>query len=183
MSTLLVGHSWVRRLRDLSICPEEYEFVCKGGATFASISDDVERYFNRLGSRPKPKIIFVFLGSNDLDNLSGTAEVFQVTESCSALCSLLRQVSPGSKLVFAQVEDRFTQNHLEDNDAMLSGFKAKSNKFNKWLNKWQGKDGVFIMKGRRGFSDASLYARDGIHLNFDGNVKLAERLRDFNLAY
>ena len=180
MSRLVIGHSWVRRLSELCICdPQEYKFVCKGGATFASITEDVDRYFGRLGSRPKPEVIFVFLGSNDLDRLGGTGEVSQVTASCSAFCAHLRGWSPASRLVIAQVEDRFAWNHLENNDALLSDFKAKSNKFNKWLNKWRGKDGVFIMKGQRGFSSASLYARDGVHLNLDDNLKLAERLKDY----
>ena len=175
---LVVGHSWVRRLSDLYICGDDFVLLGKGGATFTSISDDVRKFFRNLKG-DRPEVIFVFLGSNDLDNLDGTAEVFKVTTDCEAFCNLLRQLSPGSKLVFSQVEDRYAWNHLENPETILVDFKAKSNKFNKWLNKWDGKDGVFILKGRKGFSDPSLYGRDGIHLNYPGNVKLAERLSDY----
>ena len=74
------------------------------------------------------------------------------------------------------MEDRYAFNHLENPDAMLESFKAKSNKYNKWLNKWKGRDILFILKGANGFSDRSLYTWDGVHLNFDGNQKLAEKL-------
>ena len=119
------------------------------------------------------------MGCNDLGNLESTADVYKVTSDCEALCGLLRQLSPGSKLVVAQVEDRYARNHLENNEAVLVDFKAKSNKFNKWLNKYKGKDAIFVLKGKRGFSDPSRYGRDGVHLNYLGNVKLAERLNDF----
>ena len=127
----------------------------------------------------KPEVIFVFLGFKDIDNLVGTSEVHRVIADCKALCELLRQLSPGSKLVVAQIEDRFARNHLERQEAILINFRAKSNKYNKWLNKYSGKDAVFILKGKKGFTDPSLYCRDGVHLNFDGNVRLAARLTNF----
>ena len=40
-------------------------------------------------------------------------------------------------------------------------------------------DALFVLKGRKAFSDPSLYARDGVHLNYEGNVKLADRLNNF----
>ena len=175
---LVIGHSWVRRLAELYICEDDFVLLGRGGATFRSIEDDVRKFFRELKGR-RPEVIFVFLGSNDLDRLEGTAEVYKVTADCEALCGLLRQLSPGSKLVISQVEDRYARNHLENSEAVLSDFRAKSNKFNKWLNKYKGKDAVFILKGRKGFSDPSLYGRDGVHLNYEGNMKFAQRLSDF----
>ena len=71
----------------------------------------------------------------------------------------------------SQIEDRFAYNHTNRPEAILVNFRAKSNNFNKWLNKYKGKDAVFILKGKKGFSEPSLYA--------NGNVKLAARLSDF----
>lgn len=177
--TLVIGHSWVRRLSELWLeeC-DGFSYICKGGATFDNIIVDVERYF-ATPKRPRPSRVFVFLGSNDLDALHSTAEVLGVEQSCEALAKLLKRLCPDARLIFAQIEDRFNRNHCESFDALRQDFKAKSNKFNKWLNKWQGKDSLFIMKGVKGFSDPRLYAKDGVHLNFDGNVKLAQRIADF----
>ena len=177
--TLIVGHSWVRRLAEFYFeeC-EGFEFIGKGGATFSSIISEVERHFSNP-RRPRPQRVFVFLGSNDLDAIPSTARVTEVTRDCQALCSVLRRLCPGAKLIFSQVEDRFYRNHCEDEEALRQDFKAKSNKFNKWINKWKGKDHLFILKGRVGFSDPKLFSRDGVHLNFVGNKKLAQRIADF----
>ena len=113
MKYLVIGHSWVRRLADLDLdeC-DGLKFVCKGGATFTSIIGEVEKFFATPGWEI-PKKIFVFLGSNDLDNLVGVEEVYKVTDACEAFCSLLGQLSPGSRLVVSQVEDRYARNHLK----------------------------------------------------------------------
>ena len=79
--TLVIGHSWVRRLADLSLdeC-SGFKFIGKGGATFVSMEKEIKKYF--LNPRhPIPQRVFVFLGSNDLDAISSTAEVIQVTQN------------------------------------------------------------------------------------------------------
>ena len=177
----MIEHSWVRRLAELDLpeC-EGFRYICKGGATFVNIRGQVEQYFVANPSRPKPLRIFVFLGSNDLDVIPGTAEVYLVTRECENLSNLLRRLCPGAEIIFAQVEDRYDFNHCENPDTVRREFKAKANKFNKWMNLWKGKDHLFILKGRKGFSDPELYARDGVHLNYQGNLKLAQRIADFS---
>ena len=178
--TLVIGHSWVRRLADLRLdqCAG-FKFIGLGGATFDFMIGEVETYFSNP-RHPIPQRVFVFLGSNDLDRIGSTAEVFQVTQFCEELGRVLRLHCPQANLIFSQIEDRFYKNHLENPSAIRKDFRAKSNKFNKWLNRWQGKSGVFILKGKKGFSDPQWYARDGVHLNFYGNVRLAQRLAEFH---
>ena len=175
---LVIGHSWVRRLSDLAICGDDFVLWGQGGATFSSFIPQVRGYFARPGRRV-PEQVFVFLGSNDIDKVRGTAEVWKVVDDCKAFCKVLRECCPGARLVFSQVEDRYAKNHLEDSRAILRDFKAKSNKFNKWLNKWEGRDDILLIKGKGRLSVPSLYARDGVHLNYAGNERLAQLLRDF----
>ena len=105
--------------------------------------------------------------------------MYKVVFACEAFAEELRKFWPSAKLIFAQVEDRYLYDHCENPELLWHEFKAKANKFNKWLNQWNGKDSLFVMRGVKGFTDPSLYARDGIHLNYDGNVKLAQRLADY----
>ena len=57
-----------------------FEFIGKGSATFVSMEKEIKKYF--LNPRhPIPQRVFVFLGSNDLDAISSTAEVIQVTQN------------------------------------------------------------------------------------------------------
>ena len=137
---LVIGHSWVRRLKELDVCDDDFDFLCKGGAFYASMLNEVKCYF-RSPSKVRPSFIFVFLGSNDLDNVPDVASVPSVENQCSLFCEVLRSFCPQAKIILAQVEDRYSFGHNEDKRAILCRFKAKSNKFNKWLNKFNGKDG------------------------------------------
>ena len=56
-----------------------------------------------------------------------------------------------------------------------------TNKFNKRLNKWVKKNHLFVVKGANAFSDPNLYGRDGVHLSYAGNVKLANRIVNFTI--
>ena len=64
-----------------------------------------------------------------------TGEVNIVIQNCKMFHEKLRSLCPQSKIIYAQMEDRYAFNHLENPDAMLESFKAKSNKYDKWLNK------------------------------------------------
>ena len=177
MRTVLVGHSWVRRLGDLYLLPPEFRCLGIGGATFSSLASRLEQQ----KPNPSTEAVFVFAGSNDLDNVATTEEVNSVFLDVQRFEGVLKTVFPNAKIVFSQVEDRYQFNHCEDPSALLDLFKRKSNKYNKWLNKWVKKNHLFTLKGANAFSDPSLYARDGVHLNYDGNVKLAKKIVNFKM--
>ena len=71
MRAVIVGHSWVTRLRDLWLLPKGFEYLGYGGATFSSLTARLER------EQPNPsvQVVFVFVESNDLDNVASTADV------------------------------------------------------------------------------------------------------------
>ena len=171
----MVGHSWVSRLQDLDLLPPEFNYLGYGGTTFSSLAARLEH------KQPKPsvEVVFVFAGSNDLDYVATTAEVNLVFLDCQRFEKVLKTVFPSAEIVFIQVEDRYNFYHREDPSALSDSFKRKSNKFNKWLNKWVKKNHLFFVKGGNGFSNPNLYGRDGAHLNYDGNEKLANKIVNF----
>ena len=99
-----------------------------------------------------------------------------VQENCLLFKDQIRRVFPRAIIVQSQVEDRYLYDHYQHPWEVRYDFKRKSNKFNKWLLKHTAKNCLFILKGANGFSDPSLYDRAGIHLNEDGNKRLAEKI-------
>ena len=173
----MVGHSWVSRLQDLALLPPKFRYLGYGGATFSSLAAGLER------KQPKPsvEVVFVFAGSNDLDNVATTVEVNSVFLDCQRFEKVLKTVFPSAEIAFNQVEDRYNFNHREDPSALNDSFKRKSNKFNKWLNKRVKKNHLFVVKGGNGFSNPNLYGRDGVHLNYDGNMNMANKIVNFKI--
>ena len=173
----MVGHSWASRLQSLDLLPPEFSYLGYGGASFSSLAVRLEH----KPANPSVEVVFVFAGSTDLDNVATTAEVNSVFIDCQRFEEVLKTVFPRAKIVFRQVEDRYNFNHCENPSALNDSFKRKSNKFNKWLNKWVKKNHLFVAKGANGFSNPSLYGRDGVHLNYAGNVKLANKIVNFTI--
>ena len=90
---LIVGHSRVRQLESLCLCNEEFQFLCKGGATFQSLGQELKGFFDRA-SRSNPEVVYVFLGSNDIDKVAGTEEVNVVIHNCMKFHEELRSLCP-----------------------------------------------------------------------------------------
>lgn len=175
MKSVIVGHSWVKRLQAHDLLPPDFSFIGNGGATFPSLT----RRISRLEPDHSVRAVFIFAGSNDLSNVKGTAGVNAVFESCLEFRVCLKRVFPRAIIVQSQVEDRYLYDHQCHPWELKLEFKRKSNKFNKWLLKNTAKNCLFILKGANGFSDPKLYDRDGNHLNAAGNAKLAEKIARF----
>ena len=175
MKGVVIGHSWVARLKGFDLLPSEFRYLGFGGATFPTLTQKVER----LTPDPAVGVVFVFAGSNDVDHVGSTAEVNKIFDACKEFDGVVKVAFPNSRVIYAQIEDRYHFNHCENPSALREAFKRKSNKFNKWLNKVIAKDHIFVLKGANGFSNPQLYARDGVHLNFDGNMRLARKIAAF----
>ena len=176
MKAIVIGHSWVARLKECDLLPVGYRYIGYRGATFVSLAKQIKD----LRPDPAIKAVFLFVGSNDIDSAMTTADVNDLYIDCEYLHRVVRIAFPRAKIIQSQIEDRFAFNHLENPSAIKNDFKRKSNKFNKWLLKVYTYDFLFTLKGRLGFTDPKLYARDGVHLNYDGNVKLADKIANFS---
>ena len=171
----MIGHSWVARLKGFDLLPSNFSFVGFGGATFPTLARKVEL----LTPDPAVGVVFVFAGSNDIDRVGSTAEVNKVFDTCREFDGVVKVAFPNSRVIYAQIEDRYNRNHRESASALREAFKRKSNKFNKWLNKTLARNSIFLLKGANSFSNPQLYARDGVHLNLEGNMKLARKIVSF----
>ena len=175
MKAVIVGHSWVARLKDLDLLPPGYRYLGCGGATFVSVA----KLINALKPDPTVRAVFLFVGSNDIDSAMTTADVNDLYVDCEYLHRVVAIAFPKAKIVQSQIEDRFAFNHLENPLTIRNDFKRKSNKFNKWLLKQDTYDYLFTLKGKVNFTEPKLYARDGVHLNYDGNLKLADKIVNY----
>lgn len=127
----VVGHSWVSRLRDSEVLPSVFKFVAKPGRTFPSVS----RVLLGLSTHPEADYVFIILGGNDCNSAGDTVEICAVQDSCREFAIICRNAFPNDKLIFFQVEERYNPATWEIDLA----YKRKGNKFNKWLNKFEGK--------------------------------------------
>ena len=119
--------------------------------------------------------MFVILGGNDCNSAWDTKEICVVQNSCKDFAVICRNAFPNSKLIFFQVEDRLDPTTWEiDLD-----HKRKGNKFNKWLNKSEGKAALINLKGQLAFSKPYYYTLDGVHSNEVGNLKLATLIQQY----
>ena len=103
----MVGHSWVSRLQSLDLLPPKFSYLGYGGASFSSLPVRIEH----KPPNPSVEVVFVFAGSNDLDNVTTTLEVNSVFIDCQRSEEVLKTVFPRAKIVFSQVEDRYNFNH------------------------------------------------------------------------
>ena len=165
----VVGHSWVSRLRDSEELSSVFKYIAKPGGNFNTLREKLENY----PVCGEADYVYIILGGNDCDSARDTREICGVKDSCKKFADVCRAVFPNAKLIFFQVEDRYDPSSWEK----IEDHKRKGNKFNKWLNTFDGKDGLFCIKGSAGFSSPLNYALDGVHLNEVGNFRLAARIQ------
>ena len=169
---LVIGHSWVSRLRESELLSHNFNFIDKRGGTFIKLAKELESV--PVG-QTHIDYIFVMLGGNDLHDAWDMSEVNEVQSMCNDFVLMLRARFPAAKLIIAQLEDRFDPGTWE----LDEGFKRKGNKFNKWLNKFSNKEALFTLKGRNYFSLPVWRSLDGVHLNEAGMIKLAAQIQDY----
>ena len=166
---VVIGHSWVSRLKFSGLLPSYFSFLDLPGGTFNKLAGIIKR----LPTHQESDFVFLFLGGNDVDDCWELSEINDLYIKCEELVLLIRAVFPYARLIISQVEDRYKPN-LENQVLELDqNFKSKGNKYNKWLNKFSNKEGIFTLKGMNFYSPSVWYAPDGIHLNHAGTAKLA----------
>ena len=175
---VVIGHSWVTRLKVSGLLPSYFSFIDLPGGTFDRLATIIERF----PTHQETDYVFLILGGNDVDDTWDLSEIDELYTKCENLVLLLRAVFPYAKLIIAQVEDRYKSRSLVGRRRVLAldlDFKRKGNKYNKWLNKFSNKEGIFALKGRNFFSPSCWYEQDGVHLNHAGMVKLSTMLSGY----
>ena len=100
------------------------------------------------------------------------SDIDKVAVSCQEFCLLVWQHFPNTLIALCQLEDRYEVGP----GAINLLHKRLGNRYNYWLNKWDGKDVLVTIKGKKVLSDVSVYLVDGVHLNDEGYTRFAQRL-------
>ena len=102
-------------------------------------------------------MFFIILGGNDCNFAWNTKEICAVQNNCKDFAVICRNAFPNAKLIFFQVEDRLDPTTWEiDLD-----HKRKGNKFNKLLNKFEGKAALNPQVPNRVYKPPLVYCRMG----------------------
>ena len=167
MKALVLGHSFVRRLRDwmrdndreMSRGSLDVHLHGVGGRTVRQVYDlDLKRV-----ERIHPDVILLQLGGNDISSCTSASDVLVRLER---LITVLRQKCPDSTIIVASIFCRRRPRGLSSRS-----YDRKKKRVNKFLLRKfgafeQGKT-VFFFSHR--FFKEKYFHRDGVHLNNSGN--------------
>ena len=171
---VVVGHSWVSRLRADDVLPPNFSFIDVPGGNVNSLAN----VLSTIPTHQNNDYVFLILGGNDIADCWDLLEVKNFQARYEEFIVLLRAVFPYARLVTAQIEVRFLKRRgtlVEDID-----FRRRGAKFNKWLNTFQNKEGLLPIRGANFFSLPFWYAPDGVHLNHAGNIRLGTIIENNN---
>lgn len=168
MHIVILGHSYVRDLRDFSarvggnrVRGWTIDYCCKPGASYDTYVKNPELLERALVRNPD--ILVVILGGNSISNDRTNT---QVLNSCLSFYTLLRSKYQGI-VVSSQVELRFYKPNNKFAAPQSDIFKRRRNRVNKFLYKSNFNDAVLMIAGP-GRLDNRKYYRDSVHLNERG---------------
>ena len=143
---VVVGHSWVSRLRADDVLPPNFSYIDVPGGNVNSLAN----VLSTIPTHQNNDYVFLILGGNDIADCWDLLEVKHFQDRFEEFIASLRAVFPYARLVTAQIEVRFLKRRgtlVEDID-----FRRRGAKFNKWLNTFQNKEGLLPIRGANFFS-------------------------------
>lgn len=167
--TVFIGSSSFTRWKSLETDMAEFHAINRGFG--GSRTNDLLYYEHRILDPLKPSRIVYFCGSNDLASKWSPQTAF---ENFKQFVVAARQISPGVKIYY-----------LAANAAPVrSQYKAQFDELNRDVAKWAPTTtDVFFIDARPGLFDEngkaieSLFAKDRLHLNEQGNKIWMENIR------
>ena len=174
----LVGHSYVRRLRDYRIGQGDDEsrltvdgtemqlsYVFQGGVNF--------KFFNSSGShkteiiKSNPEVIVVILGGNGVS--SGT-DIPLVSAEMRKFHAWLREVCPEAITIASESEPRFDKNPDQRGNNVPESHWCRRNAFNLAVGRMLKKRKCdFVLRTSTYLNHREFYDRFGYHLSDRGN--------------
>ena len=174
VSVVLVGHSYVRRLRDymatsseqanLGLRDVEVHCVGIGGATLRPGPRHIRNHL-RAVSRHRPHVIFLHVGENDLGRMSDGHITSEILRLVSVLSPLSRSgvVIVGQLVSFPQTRDRHQSSVRRINDEVRQNIQSPS----------------IYWRHQCGFQNSSsdVFHPDGVHLSATGMLRYCRSVR------
>ncbi|XP_033730355.1 uncharacterized protein LOC117320478 [Pecten maximus] len=164
MNVVILGHSFIRRLRELTeqesafhnlrLSKEQFKitFRAKGGLTLEKLKSK-----NELLAFHSPDIVFLQIGGNDLGNISPFVLVQRILELVNAL--LL--VNKAKSVIIGQLfwrDPRVSGKTYNDKVIGANQLLAQGTKTSRRITFWQHRGGFWKR-------DLSFLKKDGVHLN------------------
>ena len=175
LNVTLVGHSYVRRLRDyrryVLHCQNELvvdqvkvglKYVFRGGRDYYFFNRS--RRHKRQILRGNPDVILVVLGGNAVAN---SKPIPEATQEMRVFIQWLREMMPHVIIIVAEVEQRYSWNPLLPRGYTGESFRERRNAFNKAILRVQMKD--CTMRIANCLCQRNYYDRKGVHLSQLGN--------------
>ena len=184
LNLTLVGHSYVRRLRDYRRCVlnSQNEMVVdqvKVGLKYVFRGGRDYYYFNRSRRhklqilRGNPDVILVVLGGNAVANRKPIPEA---TQEMRVFVKWLRDMMPNVVIIVAEVEPRYSWHPLLPRGYQGESFKERRNAFNQAIRRVQTKD--CTLRIANCLCKRKYYDRKGVHLSQCGNEFYWELIRN-----
>ena len=181
-AVLFVGHSWINRLDKYLKENTSDPFLDAFQLLFLpyyTLKEALNK-FPKFSLNKQPSVVFIHIGANDIQNSWNFCT--PIVDVKYQLVNFLEQISarfPRAKLVFSEVEYRFTPSDLElPPESGTNLFQA----FRRWIdqahrqNKLGGVHRLMLYAKR--VSQRRLYLIDGIHLTDEGmSLYLASYVR------
>ena len=177
---LVVGHSWIRRLRENWHNLPHPTILSKFTLVFvhtSTIKNCLEAQVLLGFQHIKPSLILFLFGANDLARFPRC----DVANWYLELLKITYFLFPRVKIIVSTVENRFPPHSQEKPGAQLLEFQRESRSFNSWLARGSQRrfDALFLLRGQHLLTDRSLYVKDGVHLTWEGEAKLLVMLARF----
>ena len=180
MHLVLVGHSWVSKLRDLGIrfiYPEgvrvRLSFIGIPGGRYANFLDN-RALFDQVASLHPDFVVVILAGNSILDTLSSAEVVAQLRE----FYGLLREKVPEARIIATHPEQRYYGVGNKWKASVGEEYHSKRNIIINVLNRLKCKDHVLRISGANRLDDQNWYQRDGVHLTVQGYRKLLQYITD-----
>jgi lysophospholipase L1-like esterase len=156
---VFTGSSSIRMWKDVQSYFPDYNIINNGfgGSHFS----DLLFFYNELVLKPKPEILFIYEGDNDINDKKKPRKVLKEAKE---LAGKIREDLPGTRVIFISPKPSIARVNLKNSYI----------RFNKKLQKYCKKQNLgfadvwFPMLDNDGYVFIDIFLEDGLHMNKKG---------------
>jgi lysophospholipase L1-like esterase len=157
---VFTGSSSIRMWNDVQSYFPEYNVINNGfgGSHFS----DLLHFYNELIVQPKPEILFIYEGDNDINDKKKPAKVLKEAKQ---LAGKIQNDLPGTRIVFISPKPSIARVQLKNS---YITFNKKLKKYCEKNSKLEFADVWYPMLDNKGNVFKDVFLEDGLHMNKKG---------------
>lgn len=157
---VFTGSSSIRMWNDVQSYFPEYNVINNGfgGSHFS----DLLHYYDELIVQPKPEILFIYEGDNDINDKKKPAKVLKEAKQ---LAGKIQNDLPGTRIVFISPKPSIARVQLKNS---YLTFNKKLKKYCEKNGKLEFADVWYPMLDNKGNVFKDVFLEDGLHMNKKG---------------